>query len=99
RRHRSSLTVFDYPLEEIAMRDKQQSIQPGSAMRRLVLHGLLGAALGVGAMAPAAAADYPDKDMRVVIPFGAGGGSDVLARTIGGVIKEMNLTPVDFIYE
>lgn len=81
------------------MKDTNQYIRSTSVMRRLVLHGLLGAALGLGAAAPAAAADYPEKNIRFVIPFGAGGGSDVLARTIGGVIKDLNLTPVDFIYE
>ena len=77
----------------------KQLNRPASAMRRLVLNGLLGTAIGFGAAAPAAAADYPEKNIRFVIPFGAGGGSDVLARTIGSVIKDMDLTPVDIIYE
>lgn len=81
------------------MEDTTQLTRPGTAMRRLVLHGLLGAALGLGAAAPAAADNYPEKNIRFVIPFGAGGGSDVLARTIGSVIKDLDLTPVDFIYE
>ena len=40
-------------------------------------------ALSVGAPAlPAAAADYPDHAIRMIVPFAAGGGTDVLARII-----------------
>ena len=46
-----------------------------------------------------AKSDYPDQNFRMVIPFGAGGGSDILARTIGGVIKDMKLLPRDIVYE
>ncbi|MEI2415922.1 tripartite tricarboxylate transporter substrate binding protein [Orrella sp. JC864] len=63
----------------------------------LCARALLGlAALGMSA---GAQADYPEKDMRMIIPFGAGGGSDILARTIGAVIEELGLAPVRFTYE
>jgi tripartite-type tricarboxylate transporter receptor subunit TctC len=40
-------------------------------------------ALAFGALAsPAAAADYPDHAIRMIVPFAAGGGTDVLARLI-----------------
>jgi tripartite-type tricarboxylate transporter receptor subunit TctC len=40
-------------------------------------------ALSVGAVAlPASAADYPDHTIRMIVPFAAGGGTDVLARII-----------------
>ena len=39
--------------------------------------------LSFGAFAqPAAAADYPDHTIRMIVPFAAGGGTDVLARII-----------------
>lgn len=57
------------------------------------------AALALLSAPLAARAEYPDKNIRMIIPFGAGGGSDVLARTIGSVIKDLKLVPVDFIYE
>jgi putative tricarboxylic transport membrane protein len=59
--------------------------------------GLLAAA--ALAVTPAAAADYPERDITMIIPFGAGGGSDTLARTIAGVIEEMKLIPVKILPE
>src|SRR3954469_7477196 len=39
--------------------------------------------LSFGALAlPASAADYPDHTIKMVVPFAAGGGTDVLARII-----------------
>ena len=35
------------------------------------------------AMAPALAQSFPDKPIRWIVPYPAGGGSDFLARTIG----------------
>src|SRR5947208_13458863 len=40
-------------------------------------------ALSVGVLAlPAKAADYPDHAIKMIVPFAAGGGTDVLARII-----------------
>ena len=40
-------------------------------------------ALSVGAFAlPASAADYPDHAIKMIVPFAAGGSTDVLARII-----------------
>jgi len=41
-------------------------------------------ALGSAAVAQDAAADFPNEPLRLVVPFGAGGGSDTLARTLAG---------------
>ena len=43
------------------------------------------AALAISLVAialPAAAADYPDHTIKMIVPFAAGGGTDVLARII-----------------
>lgn len=56
-------------------------------MRTLVLAGALGAILP-GA---AAAAEWPDKPMTVVVPYGPGGGVDVFTRPLAaGLAKELN---------
>jgi len=40
-------------------------------------------------LASPALAEYPDRDIKMIIPFGVGGGSDTLARTIANVIGEL----------
>ena len=47
------------------------------------------------AILPVAAADYPDQPIRLVVPFPAGGGADILARTImPRVAQELGTTIV-----
>lgn len=48
-------------------------------LRRLTL--AVAAALGLATLAPAAFAAYPDKPVRVIFPFAAGGATDVWARS------------------
>lgn len=67
--------------------------------RRRLLFAACGTLLALAAPLAAAQDNYPSKNMRMIIPFGAGGGSDVLARTIGSVIKDLKLVPVDILYE
>ena len=44
-------------------------------------------------------ASYPSRDVTIVVPFGAGGGSDVLSRTIANVLRELKLVPVNLLVE
>lgn len=53
----------------------------------------LAAALAVHAAA-AAAADYPQRPIRLIVPFSAGGTSDVLARAVGQKLAENLGQPV-----
>ena len=60
---------------------------------------LLGAVFGVLAAATAvsaqdAAANYPNKPIRVIVPFAAGGGNDIFARLVGQKLSEILGQPV-----
>ncbi|PND33841.1 tripartite tricarboxylate transporter substrate binding protein [Achromobacter pulmonis] len=56
--------------------------------RALAFLALSGIAAAVPQMAHAADATYPDKPIRVIIPFGAGGITDVAGRLIGQYLGE-----------
>ncbi len=65
----------------------------GAATRRTIVGGLgLG---GLLALAPAAwAADYPDRPIRLVVPAGAGGITDLVARILGDKLAGLLGQPV-----
>jgi putative tricarboxylic transport membrane protein len=48
---------------------------------------------------PAFAQDYPSRDIQFIVPFGAGGGSDVIARNIGNTINHLGSLPVNLVIE
>src|SRR6185295_19055427 len=57
-----------------------------------VVAGLFALAVGV---APAAAQDYPNRPITVIVPFAAGGPTDVIARIVGDhMSKTLGLTIV-----
>lgn len=47
----------------------------------------LTAALGV-IFSSLAVADYPEREIRIIVPYGAGGGSDILVRTVAPYIEK-----------
>jgi tripartite-type tricarboxylate transporter receptor subunit TctC len=55
---------------------------PGIARLGLALMAL------AGLVAPAAAQDYPNKTVKIIVPFGAGGPADVYARYVGQHLQE-----------
>jgi len=68
-------------------------------MRKSVtLLAVLGLVLGLCSSGPAWAA-YPDKPITFVVPFSAGGGSDVMARAIAKVFQDEKLLPQPLVVE
>jgi tripartite-type tricarboxylate transporter receptor subunit TctC len=60
-------------------------------MAQLSVLALLVALVGV---VPAAAADYPTKPIQLVVPYGAGGSTDVLARAVAQVAPRFFPQPI-----
>jgi tripartite-type tricarboxylate transporter receptor subunit TctC len=55
---------------------------------------LAGAALAATLFTPAQAAEWPDKPIRLIVPFPPGGGSDMSARVVGQKLSERLGQPV-----
>lgn len=56
---------------------------------RAMLSAIALLAASIIAIGSASAQDYPSKPIRIVIPFGAGGGNDLFARAIGPKFSEL----------
>lgn len=62
-------------------------------MIRFLKHALIAALAAHGASA--AAADYPDRPVRLLVGYAAGGGTDRLARLFAKALGEATNVPVD----
>jgi len=63
-----------------------------NARRRVAfqhLAALAACVAGLFVSAPVAIAAYPDKPIRMIVPFGAGGSTDVLIRVVAGKLPEV----------
>lgn len=66
--------------------------QPTMSRRTLLGSAIAAAALGLGG--PAAAQGFPNKNIRIVVPFGAGGAGDLTARTVAAEMSKSLGRPV-----
>jgi len=58
-------------------------------MRRIACISLLASLLAAGAPASAAQSNYPNKPIRMVVPFAPGGGSDISARILAAGLQDV----------
>ncbi|MCL2124141.1 MAG: tripartite tricarboxylate transporter substrate binding protein [Desulfovibrionaceae bacterium] len=65
-------------------------------MKRTLL-GLVTLCLSLTAICPAQAAWQPTREIRILIPYNAGGQNDLCARKMGAIIQQRNLLPVNMI--
>jgi tripartite-type tricarboxylate transporter receptor subunit TctC len=69
--------------------------EPGlSAKLRMKIPGALAAGFFLVLPASVVAADFPDKTIRLIVPFPAGGPNDIIARVIGQRMSELTKQPV-----
>jgi len=62
--------------------------QIASHLRNPIRHGLLGLMLlAAGSDAASAQSDYPNRPIRIVVPYAAGGSADILARLIAAGLQ------------
>lgn len=48
---------------------------------------------------PGTAADYPERDVTLIVQSSPGGGSDIIARTIAGIVNDQKLSPTQMLVE
>jgi len=64
---------------------------------RTLIAAAVAATLGLGVAVHPAQAEYPDKPIKLIVPFRAGGGTDGLARAVQAAIDKHDLLPVPFV--
>lgn len=57
-------------------------------LQKLLRHALLGSVVGITPIAASAADAYPERPIRVIVPFPPGGSNDILSRYMGNKLSE-----------
>jgi tripartite-type tricarboxylate transporter receptor subunit TctC len=63
-------------------------------MNRAIWIAAIGLVLSAGSPAPAAAQEWPQRPIRIIVAFGAGGGADIISRIVGQSMQEKLGQPV-----
>lgn len=75
-------------MTRIARSNSQTRATPASSVRRFTLLAMAVGALNLASMPLAMADTYPDRAVRLVVPFPPGGPTDVAARIVGQKLSE-----------
>src|SRR5262247_4776565 len=70
-------------------RCRSDALAPTRALSRLLGALLLGLTCAVAGFAQARAQTYPDRPIRIIVPFAAGGTVDIVARIIGAKLTDI----------
>ena len=70
---------------------------PNSLFRRHWLAAGVAAVLSLSAALPVAAQNYPNRPITLIVPWGAGGGTDATARIIGSLLEKDLGQPVNVV--
>lgn len=62
--------------------------------RRQLLLAFVATTLSAGALMPASAQEWPTKPIRLIVPFPAGGGTDIIGRVVGNKLSDQLKQPV-----
>lgn len=73
------------------------SLGPNSLLRRHWLAAGAAAMLSLSAALPVAAQNYPNRPITLIVPWGAGGGTDATARIIGSLLEKDLGQPVNVV--
>jgi tripartite-type tricarboxylate transporter receptor subunit TctC len=60
----------------------------GHAMNKAIWIAVASFAFAAGASAPAPAQEWPQRPIRIIVAFGAGGGADIICRILGQAMQE-----------
>src|SRR5581483_10520042 len=69
-------------------RSKQNPGRKAMRATKITLLAAVAFALGLGACAAQAQEKFPDHPINFIVPWGPGGGADLLARTAGKIMSE-----------